>query len=106
MSSGFALGQGFGEVDLFVGEEMSEQMHIGHRISEALGDHLGRQAIDEGGSQGLIAALPFMHGVKEEVFVAHESLIAYDGNNVNYKFIKILLNAILRQRPDKQDKPE
>jgi hypothetical protein len=106
MSSGLAFGQGFGEVHLFVGEEMSEQMQIGPRIAEAVGDHLGRQAINEGGSQGLIAALPFMDGVKEEVFVAHESFIAYDGNNVNYKFIKILRNTILRHRPDNQDQRE
>jgi len=82
MPSGFALGQGFGEVHLFVGEEVSEKIHIGRRISEALGDHLGRQAIDEGGAQGLIAALPFMDGVKEEFLVPHETLIEYDGYNV------------------------
>jgi hypothetical protein len=90
MPSGFALGQGFGKVNLLVGEEVSEEIHIGCRISEALGDHLSRQALDEGGAQGLIAALPFMNGVKEEIFVAHASLIACDGYNVNYKFIKIL----------------
>ncbi|MBK5102510.1 MAG: hypothetical protein JJE15_16255 [Desulfobacteraceae bacterium] len=67
-----------------------DRIHIGRRISEALGDHLGRQAIDEGGAQGLIAALPFIHGVKEEFLVAHESLIAYDDYSVNYKIIKIL----------------
>jgi hypothetical protein len=88
MPSGFPIGQGFGEVDLFVGEEVSEQIHIGRRISEALGDRLRGQAIDKGGAQGLVAALPFMHGVKEEIFIAHESLIYYYGNNVNYKIIK------------------
>ena len=103
MPSGFAFGQGFGEVHLFVGEEMSEQMHIGHRIAEAVGDHLGRQAINERGSQGLVATLPLMHGVEEEVFVAHESLIAYDGDNVNNKFVKMLRDLILCQRQGKPD---
>ena len=88
MTPCFALGQGFGEVDLFVGEEVSEQMDIGHRIAEAIGDHLSRQTIDEGGAQGLISALPFMHGMEEEFLVAHESLIQYDGYNVNTKMLK------------------
>lgn len=87
-----------------MGEEVSEEIHIGRRISEALGDHLGRQAIDKGGAQGLIAALPFMHGVKEEFFVAHESLIGYGGYNVNNKFIKILSKPILCQRLEEEDK--
>ena len=78
MPSGFAFGQGFGEVDLLLDEEVSEQIDIGGRISEAFGDDLGRQAIDEGGAQRLIAALPFMHRVEEEVLVAHARLMAYD----------------------------
>ena len=89
MAPCLSLGQGFGEVDLFVGEEVSEQMDIGHRIAEAIGDHLGRQTLDEGGAQGLISALPFMHGVEEEFLVAHESLIQYDGYYVNSKNVKI-----------------
>ena len=104
MPSGFALGQGFGEVDLFMGEEVSEEIHIGRRISEALGNHLGRQAIDEGGAQGLIAALPFMHWVEEEFLVAHESLIAHDGYNVNSQIIKILYKPIFCQCPEEEDK--
>ena len=78
MAPGFAHGQRFGEVNLVVAEKVSEQIDIGGRISEAFGDDLGRQAIDEGGAQGLIAALPFMHGVEEEVLIAHASLMAYD----------------------------
>ena len=79
-------------------------MHIGHRIAEAIGNHLGRQAINERGSQGLVASLPLMHGVKEEVFVAHESLIAYDGDNVNNKFIKISPETILCPRQGNQSR--
>jgi hypothetical protein len=75
MAPSLSLGQGFREVDLSVGEEVSEQMDIGHRIAEVIGDHLGRQTLDEGGAQGLISALPFMHGVEEECFVAHVGLI-------------------------------
>ena len=89
MTSCFSFGKGFGEVDLFVGEEVSEQMDIGHRIAEAIGDHLGGQAVDEGGAQGLISALPFMHGVEEEFLIAHERLIQNDGYHVNNKNVKI-----------------
>jgi len=89
-----SLGQGFGEVDLFVGELVPEQMDIGHGIAEAIGDHLGRQTLDEGGAQGLISALPFMHGVEEKFFVAHEGLIQNDGYDVNTKNVKIYSNLI------------
>jgi hypothetical protein len=58
-----------------MGEEVSEQMDIGHRIAEAIRDHLSRHTVDKGGAQGLIPALPFMHGMEEEFLVAHESLI-------------------------------
>jgi hypothetical protein len=75
MPSRLALGQGFGEVHLLVGEEVSEEIDIGGRISKAVGNHLGRQTINEGGAQGFIAALPFMDGVKKEVFIAHEIFI-------------------------------
>ena len=78
MTPCFSFGQGFGEVDPFMGEKVSEKMDIGHGIAEAIGDHLGRQTLDEGGAQGLVSALPFMHGVEEEVFVAHACLMADD----------------------------
>ena len=80
---GFAFGDGFGEVDLLVGEQMPEQVDIGQRIAKTLGDDAGRQAFDKGGSQGLIAALPFMDWVEEEALITHEKLIAYGGYNVN-----------------------
>ena len=80
---GFAFGDGFGEVDFLMSEQVSEQVNIGQRIAKTLGDDAGRQAIDKGGSQGLIAALPFMDGVEEEALITHEKLIAYGGYNVN-----------------------
>jgi hypothetical protein len=61
MPSGLTLGHGFGEVDLFMREEVSEEVHIGHGISETLGDDPGRQSLDEGGPQCLVTALPLMH---------------------------------------------
>jgi hypothetical protein len=89
-----SLGHGFREVDLFVDELVSEQMDVGHRIAEAIGDHLGRQTLDEGGSQGLISALPFMHGVEEEFLIAHGGLIQNVGYYVKYKNIKIYSDLI------------
>ena len=80
---GFAFGDGFGEVDFLMSEQVSEQVDIGQRIAKTLGDDAGRQAFDKGGSQGLIAALPFMDGLEEEALVTHENLIAYGGYNVN-----------------------
>jgi len=79
MPSGLSLRHGFGEVDLFLSEQMPEEIDVRHRISEAVGDHLGGQAINKGGSQGLIAPLPLMHGMEEEFFVAHGGFIAYVG---------------------------
>jgi len=73
--SGLALRHGFGEVDLFVSEEVSEEIDVGHGISKAIGDHPGRQSIDEGGSQCLVTALPLMHRMKEKVFVTHGDFI-------------------------------
>ena len=80
---GFAFGDGLGEVDLLVDEQMPEQVDIGQRIAEALGDDTGGKPFDNGGAQGLIAALPFMDGSEEEALIAHEKLIAYGGYNVN-----------------------
>ena len=90
MPSGLALGHRFGEVDLFVSEQVSEQIDVGHGIPKAVGDHPGRQSVDEGGPQCLITALPLMHRMEEEVFVAHEDYICYDDYNVKYKFVKML----------------
>ena len=80
---GLALGDGFGEVDLLVGEQVPEQVHIGQGVAEALGDDTGGQPLDKGGSQGLIAALPFVDGPEEEALIAHKELIQYGGYNVN-----------------------
>jgi hypothetical protein len=79
MASGLALRHGFGEVDLFVSEQVSKEIDVGHGISKALGDHPGRQSIDKGGPQCLVAALPIMHRMEEEAFVAHGGFIYYDG---------------------------
>jgi len=89
MPSGLSRRHGFGEVDLFLSEQMSEEIDVRHRISEAVGDHLGGQAINKGGSQGLIASLPLMHGMEEEFFVAHGSFIYYDAYNVKSKMYKM-----------------
>jgi hypothetical protein len=62
-----------------VTEEVSEEVDIGHGISKAISDHPGRQPIHEGGPQCLVAALPVMHRMEEEVLVAHDSFINYDG---------------------------
>ena len=83
LAVGLALGDGFGEVDLLVGEQVPEQVHIGQGVAEALGDDTGGQPFDKGGSQGLIAALPFVDGPEEEALVAHGELIRYGGYNVN-----------------------
>jgi len=72
---GLALGHWLGEVDLPVSEEMSEEIDIGNGIPEALGHYPGRQSIEEGGPQCLVAALPLMHRMEEVVFVAHGGLI-------------------------------
>jgi len=81
-AGGLTLGDGFGEVDFLMSEQMSEQVDIGKCIAKTLSDDAGGQAFDKGGSQGFIAALPFVDWVKEEVLIAHEKLIAYDGYNV------------------------
>jgi hypothetical protein len=73
--SGLALRCRFGEVYLFVSEEMSEEIDVGHGISKAIGDHPGGQSIDEGGPQCLVAALPLMHRMKEKVSVTHDGFI-------------------------------
>jgi len=64
-------------------EQMSEQMDIGEGIAKTLSNDSGGQAFDKGGSQGLIAALPFVDGPEEEALVAHGELIRYGGYNVN-----------------------
>ena len=81
-AGGLTLGDGLGEVDLLVGEQMPEQVDIGEGIAKALGDDAGGPAFDKGGSQGLIAALPLMDWAEEEALIAHEELIAYDVYNV------------------------
>ena len=80
--SGFTFRHGLGEVDLFVGEEMSEKVYIADRIPQALGHHLGRQTINKGGAQGLVSALPVMHWMEEKFLVAHAVFIKYDGYSV------------------------
>ena len=77
-----------------MGKEVPEQMNVGDRITEALGDHFGRQTLHKGGTQSLIAALPVVHGMEEELFIEHASLIAYDGLNVNIKILKIDISHI------------
>jgi hypothetical protein len=77
MPSDLTLGYRFGEVDLFVGEEVPEEVYIRHGISETLGDDPGGQSLDEGGPQCLVTALPLMHRIEEEVFVPHDGLIYY-----------------------------
>jgi hypothetical protein len=81
-AGGLTLGDGFGEVDFLMSEQMSEQVDIGEGLAKTLSNDSGGQAFDKGGSQGFIAALPFMDGLKKEALIAHEKLIAYGGYNV------------------------
>jgi hypothetical protein len=67
---------------------MSQEVDIGERIPKTLTNDPGGEALHEGCPKGLVAALPFQGGVKEEVFIAHESFITYGDNNVNMKIHK------------------
>jgi hypothetical protein len=102
LPSGFALGHWLGEVDFFVGEEVSEKVYIADRISKAISDHSGWQAIDKGGAQGLISALPFMHRMVEKFLITHTGFIYIDGYSVNYKNVKIQGGLYLRDDGKKE----
>ena len=71
-------------------------MNVGNRITEALGDQFGRETLHKGGTQSLIAALPIVYGMEEELFIAHKKLIAYDGYNVNITILNIDISHIQR----------
>jgi len=71
-ASGARLGTGLGEVDLAVSELVAQQAHVAGGEAEAFGDEPGGHALHEGGTQGLIAALPGADGAGEERRIAHE----------------------------------
>jgi len=66
-----ALGDGFREVDLAMGEEVFEEAEVAGREPEAVGDDGSGEALDEEGAECLIAVLPRGGGVKEEGCVFH-----------------------------------
>jgi hypothetical protein len=53
-----------------VPELVAKQAHVAGGEAEALGDEPGGQALHEGGTQGLIAALPGGDGASEESSIA------------------------------------
>jgi hypothetical protein len=85
---GLALGDRLGEVEFLVDEQVPEQVHIGHREAESVGDGFGWEAIHQQSAQGLVAALPAVARVGEVGKIAHGSYIAYDDYYVNIKDIK------------------
>ena len=72
-----------------MGEQVPQQVDIGQAVAEALGHDSGRQPLDEGGTQGFVAALPLVDRLQEEALISHAELIAYDDYNVNISIFKI-----------------
>ena len=70
-----AFGDGFGKIDLVVGELMSEQVDVGRGVAEAVCDDGGGESVDKGSPERLIAALPVVFGAEEEAFIGHAALI-------------------------------
>jgi hypothetical protein len=54
---------------------MPQKMDIAGGLAEPVGHRQGRQAIDKGSSQGLLAPLPVMDGMGEEGVIPHAILI-------------------------------
>jgi hypothetical protein len=57
---------------------MPEKIDVGRGIAESVCHDLGRQTIDKGCSQRLVAALPVVQGMEKELLIGHASLIDYD----------------------------
>jgi hypothetical protein len=68
---GFALRDGLVEVELAVAKEVAQQAHVPMGVAEAVGDGLGREPIDEGGAESLIAPLPVVSGTNKEGGIVH-----------------------------------
>jgi hypothetical protein len=70
-ASDLSFRYGLGEVELAVPELMAEQPDVAWAVAEAVGYKRGWEPLDEGGTQGLVAALPVEDGADEERSVAH-----------------------------------
>jgi hypothetical protein len=71
-------------------KEMLEETEIAGRVAEAVGHDGSGQPIDQAGTEGLVAALPFLGGMGEEGCITHECVIAYGGYKVNQNTHKTL----------------
>ena len=67
---------------------MAQEMDIAGGVTEALGDDVRRQTLDERCAQGLVALLPIESRMGKEGCISHTILILYGVPNVKTYNIK------------------
>ena len=85
VTAGLVLLETFREIDLAVPELMAKESHIACRETEALGNKLSRQPIDEKGPEGLVTTLPGKNRLGEKGGIVHQCYNIMTIINVNTK---------------------
>src|SRR3972149_11064711 len=67
----YSLWNRLGEIYLAVYELVAKQVDIFRSVAKALGNNLGRQALDKRSTQGFVATLPVEFRIEEEFSIWH-----------------------------------
>ena len=72
MSGGETFGDRLGEIQFSRSEEVAKQADVLGGIMESLGDDVGRETVDKGGTEGLVTTLPVRDGMDKKGSILHE----------------------------------
>jgi hypothetical protein len=72
VSGGETFGDRFGEIQFPRREEVAKQADVLGGIMESLGNDMGRETVDKGGTEGLITALPVWDGMDKKGSILHD----------------------------------